>query len=98
MADRIANLRDEDHVVRHVPWGRLRRDDDDTVVGILPQALQRRPDEESLSVSWLEYFSDPATRIRDTVWAIRRSRTVGGKSAFAIGNVRKIKDTCVTSE
>src|SRR5208337_4672405 len=91
VAQKISNIPDEDHIMRHVPWGRLRRDEDDNVIGFLPQAFERRPDEESLSVSWVEHYSDPATRVRDAVWAVRNARRVGGRSAFAIGNVGKVK-------
>lgn len=86
---------DEDHVMRYVPWGRLRRDEDDNVLGFNPDAFELRPGEESLSVDWMEFFSDPATRERDAVWAMRKTRGVGAKSAFAIGNVGKIKETCL---
>lgn len=86
---------DEDHVMRNVPWSRLRRDEDDNVLGFLPEAFQLRPDEEWLSVNWMEFFTDPVTRVRDAVWAMRKSRDIGAKSAFAIGNVGKIKHTCL---
>lgn len=95
MPKKITNLPDEDHVMRHVPWKKLRRDEDDNVLGFLPQAFELRPDEEALSVNWVEFFSDPATRVRDSVWAMRKARDAGGKSAFGIGNVGKIKETCL---
>jgi hypothetical protein len=94
MPTKITNLPDEDHVMRYVPWGKLRRDEDDSVLGFLPQAFQLRPEEEVLSVGWIEFFADPATRVQESVWALRRARQAGGKSAFAIGNVGKIKGTC----
>jgi len=93
--NKVTNLRNEDHVMRYVPWGKLRRDGDDNVIGFLPQAFQLRPGEPSLSVNWLEFFPNPETRVRDCVWAMRKVRSVGAKSAFAIGNVGKIKDTCL---
>jgi hypothetical protein len=56
------NLPDEDHVVRYVPWGRLRRDEDENVLGFLPQAFQLRQEEDYLSVNWLQYYDgDPET-------------------------------------
>lgn len=92
------NLPDEDHVMRYVPWTRLRRDEDENVIGFLPQAFELRPDEESLSVNWLEYFDgDREDRIRDSVKMFRDIRTVGKKSAFGIGNVGQIKRTCSAS-
>jgi hypothetical protein len=92
---RITNLPDDDHVMRYVPWGKLRRDEDDNVLGFLPQAFQLRPGEEGLSVNWLEYFSNPATRRQDSVWDMRKAMGVGAQSAFAIGDVGKIKATCL---
>jgi hypothetical protein len=83
--------------MRYVAWGRLRKDEDDNVLGFLPHAFQRRSGEDALSVDWIEYFSDPATRNRDTVWAKRKAMGIGAKSAFAIGNVGKIKATCLAS-
>lgn len=92
---KISNIPNEDHVMRHVPWGKLRRDEDDNVLGFLPQAFERRPDEDALSVSWMEYYADPATRTRDAVWAMRKARSVGGKSVFAVANVGRIKEVCL---
>lgn len=89
------NLPDEDHVIRYVPWGRLRRDDDDNVLGFLPQAFQRREGEEYLSVNWVEFYEGiRAARVCLSVWALRDCRKVGAKSAFAIGNVRQVKEVC----
>lgn len=88
------NLPDEDHIIRYVPWGRLRKDEDDNVLGFLPQAFQRKHDEDYLSVNWIEFHDgDRDTQIRLSVWAIRGSfdNPLGGKSAFAIGNVCKVK-------
>jgi hypothetical protein len=90
------NLPDEDHVIRYVPWRRLRKDEDDNVLGFLPQAFQLRPEEEYLSVNWVEYYDgDREGQIRLSVWAMRDSfEKLGAKSAFAIGNVAHIKKTC----
>jgi hypothetical protein len=35
MQAKITNLPDEDHVMRYVPWKKLRRDEDDNVLGFL---------------------------------------------------------------
>lgn len=92
------NLPDEHHVMRYVPWSRLRRDENDNVIGFLPQAFELKQDEESLSVNWLEYFKgDRENIIQDSVWLFRDIRDVGKKSAFGIGNVGKIKETCSTN-
>jgi hypothetical protein len=91
------NLPDEDHVIRYVPWGRLRKDEDDNVLGFLPQAFQIRSEEDYLSVNWVEYYDGGReNQIRLSVWAMRDSfeKPLGAKSAFAIGNIAHIKKTC----
>jgi hypothetical protein len=95
MKAKVTNLPDEDHVMRYVPWARLRRDGDDNVLGFLGEAFQLKPKEESLSVNWLEYFhGEKDEKIHLSVEAFRHTITVGKKSAFGIGNVAKIKDIC----
>ena len=92
-------LPDEDRVVRNVPWKKLLKDEDDNLLGgALGVAFELRQNansstgfEESLSVNWLEYFTDPATQIRDCIWAMRKARDCGGKSAFVIGQVGTVK-------
>ena len=91
-------LADEDHIVRYVPWTKLLKDEDDNVLGFLPQAFELRPDEESLSVNWLEFFSgDRSEKKRQAIQAFRASVKVGKKSAFGIANVGEVKDTCLSS-
>jgi hypothetical protein len=96
MPPKITNLPDSDHVMRYVPWRKLLRDGDDNVLGFLPEAFEL-PNEEYLSVNWVEFFPDPATRIRDCIWDLRKSRKTGAKSAFAVGNVGRIKEVCLQS-
>jgi hypothetical protein len=87
----------EHHVVRYVPWARLRKDENDNVVGVLGAAFRLRNDEEFLSATWAEFFKgdDHAARIASAVKAIRASRVeVKPRSGFAVGNVRKIKEVC----
>jgi hypothetical protein len=94
------NLPSEDHVIRYVPWGRLRKDVDDNVLGVLPQAFELRETETYLSVNWVEYQEgDHDAQIRLSVWAMRDSfeKKLGAKSAFAVGNVQNIKDICQAS-
>jgi hypothetical protein len=93
----ITNLPDDDHVMRYVPWGKLRRDGDDNVLGFLGEAFKLKPDENSLSVNWLEYFEgDREAKIQASARTFRRTIKVGTKSAFGIGNVGKIKEVCRT--
>jgi hypothetical protein len=86
-------LLDSDHVVRFVPWGKLRRDEDDNVVGVLPEAFALRADEEYLSVTWCDYFNGShLENIRCAIEAIRNSDlTVGSKAQFAVGQVANIR-------
>lgn len=92
----LSNLPDDDHVMRYVAWTRLRKDgDDDRVLGFLPVAFQRRENEESLSLNWLEWFGgDRDSQIKASVIMFRKTIDVGTKSAFGVGNVRKIRDVC----
>jgi hypothetical protein len=84
----------EHHVVRNVPWGKLRKDEKDPekVIGVLGEAFKMRPLEETLSTTWLEYFA--GTRREQIVGAIRAMRAskleIKTKSGFAIGNVDNI--------
>lgn len=90
-------LLDEHNVMRLVPFNRLRRDGDDNVLGFLPQAFQLRPQEESLSVNWIEHFDgNHSTQVASCIKAIRIHLEVRKKSAFGIANVKKIKEICNT--
>ena len=85
----ITYLPDEDHAVRYVPWARLRKTEDDVVIGVIGAAFKLRAGEDYLSATWLEYFKQ-ATRqenIKSAVKAIRKSNIdVRPKSGFAIGD------------
>jgi hypothetical protein len=82
------------HVVRNVPWAKLRKDDNDPekVIGVLGEAFRLRPVEDSLSTTWLEYFA--GSRSEQTYAAIRAMRAskleIKPKSGFAIGNVGNV--------
>jgi|WetSurMetagenome_2_1015567.scaffolds.fasta_scaffold656339_2 hypothetical protein len=93
-----ANLPKEDHVIRHVPWTKLRKDEDDNVLGFLPEAFALKPLEvvkKSISVNWLEYFSgERENKIKKSIQGLRTTKNIGKKSAFAIGNVGNIKEVC----
>jgi hypothetical protein len=95
MISKGSNLPNEDHVMRYVPWSKLRRDEKEQVIGFLPTAFELRENEQSLSLNWLEYFSgDRNHKIRESVDTFRRVRKVGAKSAYGIGKVGQIKDIC----
>lgn len=88
----------EHHVVRYVPWTRLRKDENDRVDGILSEAFRLRDDETALSATWLEYFpGERPAQLTAAVQAIRASALkVGSKSGFAIGEVAAIKAACAS--
>jgi hypothetical protein len=95
MKSAVTNLPNDDHVMRHVSWTRLRKDEDDNILGFLPDAFQRNENHTSLSVNWLEYFEgDRQNQIQGSVRMFRKTITVRPKSAFGIGNVAKIKEVC----
>lgn len=83
-------------MVRYVPWSKLRKDEDDNVIGVVGVAFALRSDEEFLSATWLEYFQgNYASQIVSCVQTVRASNlTVGKKSAFAIGCVKTVKSAC----
>jgi hypothetical protein len=93
----ITYLPPDDHVVRYVPWARLRKDEDDNIVGVLGAAFRLREDEEYLSATWAEYFAGShAERIVAAVKTVRASKLkVSARSGFAVGNVQRIKDACL---
>lgn len=97
-----AKLSDEHHVVRHIPFPNLRKDGDEKVIGILPQAFQHKLDEKYLSVNWLEYFElDKGNNLVQTKKSIieaKKSKKISGKSYFAIANVGKIKKAFLNKE
>jgi hypothetical protein len=86
---------DEDHVVRFVPYAKLRKNDEGQVIGVLGEAFRLRVDEDYLSSSWLEFFDgNTDQRLIEVKVAQSKTHTVGAKSGFSIGNVLKIKNAC----
>lgn len=92
---------DNHHVMRHAPYGKLLKDAEGNVYGLLPQAFRlREVDNGKLSVNWLEYFEKPTHQenIVSTVQAIRSARDISktAKCAFGVGKVEVIKEVCVS--
>jgi hypothetical protein len=96
----ITYLPAEDHVIRYVPWARLRKDEDENIIGVLGVAFQLRDDEDYLSATWVEFFPGAhADRIAAAVRVIRASKLrVTPRSGFATGNVDRIKATCLADK
>lgn len=86
----------DNHVVRYVSWSKLRKTENDEVIGVLGEAFRMRDSENSLSTTWLEYFEGSHNeQIVAAVRAIRASKLeVRPKSGFAIGGVGAIQDEC----
>ena len=84
------NLPPEHHVVRNVPWARLRKDDLDPekVIGVLGDAFKLRDaDDGVLSSTWVEYFAGSANeKIENAIKAMRASKLeIKAKSGFVVG-------------
>jgi hypothetical protein len=86
----------EHHIVRYIPWSKLRKDENDDVLGVLGVAFQPRLGEKALSATWLEYFpGEREVQITAVVHAVRASDLKpGAKSGFAIGKVVVITAAC----
>jgi hypothetical protein len=92
----------KDDLMRCVPWGRLRKDENDDVVGIEASAFRLRTHgpaiEEYLSAGWVQFFDGSLDdQIVHCVKAFRKSRSpTSPKSGFAVGNVAAISAACET--
>ena len=90
----------EHHIVRNASWSKLRKDENDNVIGVLGEAFKMRPVDTYLSTTWLEYF--PGERDSQIVAAVQAMRAsnlnISRKSGFAIGNVGRIEHTAAASE
>lgn len=98
MISKGSNLPDDDHVMRYASWSKLRKDENDNVLGFFSEAFKLREGESSLSLNWLEYFKGTRDeKIRQSVEMFRRVREVGKKSAFGVANVKHIKEVCAAN-
>jgi hypothetical protein len=81
------NIPEEHSLVRYVPWAKLRRDEDQNVIGVLAIAFELRPDEEELSANWLEFYQgDREARLIAMISTARLSDLRPTlKSGFTIG-------------
>lgn len=89
---------EDNHVIRYIPWSKLRKDENNKVIGILGEAFKPRPsDKEGLSAAWVEYSQNDShqNKIEETIKILRNSElVVKPKSGFAIGKVLDIKSSC----
>ena len=96
----ITYLPPQHHIVRYVPWARLRKDENDNVIGVLGAAFKLRENEDYLSATWLEFFKGgDGECVASAVRVIRGSEIkVTARSGFAIGNVGRVKDVCLADK
>jgi hypothetical protein len=92
----------DDHVLRHIPWGKLEKDEDNSLVdengkiyGVSPQAYELREiDKGKLSVNWVEYFKqfDFEANLDQVIKEVCVNRKIKPTTlcAFAIANVDRI--------
>ncbi len=89
------NLPDEDHVMRHVSFKRLMKDENGNPIGFLPEAFKLKEKEKGLSVNWLEYFKGShQLKIEASVNKFRETRDIKKSSAFGIAVVKIVQDVC----
>jgi hypothetical protein len=103
------DIADDHHVVRHVPYQKLLKDEDGNVAdsngaayGIFPQAFElREEDRNKLSVNWVEFFGKTTypKNLDACIQDIRQNRGIknGARCGFGIGLVSKIKSVCHSS-
>ncbi|WGS02207.1 hypothetical protein MTX26_15880 [Bradyrhizobium sp. ISRA443] len=89
-------MSDDHHVVRHVSFQQIDRDDSGAIRGIFPQAFILYPkDQGYLSASWLEFFAGSThDRVAAVAAFLAKTRKVTVKQAFACGRVGDIKEAC----
>ena len=90
------DLPENDHVMRHVPYKKLLKDEDGNPIGFLAQAFEMRPGEPGLSVNWLEYFkkNDHKGNAKESIHKFRRVLNINNNNAFAVAKVNDILETC----
>ncbi len=79
-------LPNHDHISRHCPFTTLANDQPSGASFIL------KPDEEFLSVNWLEYFDVPDQQAQITQVRQVIRLNLGAKAKFAVLNVAKVVD------
>ncbi len=87
-------VEDGHHLLRHVKWALVRRDENGNVLGLNPQSFMLRDGEDYLSASWLEYFADAADPVQAAIKNFGEVLRVKPKDRYAKGNVAAIKAAC----
>lgn len=96
------NLSDEDEVVRYVSAAKIRRDENDNVLGINPQAFEMKPKEKPMSVisvTHLNHFlGSRDEQIKSAINVMRTNLKTSKRSGYAVGKVGLIKNAFNQSE
>lgn len=83
--------------MRYVAPARLRKDENDNVIGILGEAFKQRKNEDGLSATWIEYFTGQEhEQIKSAICKLRSCMVVRPESGFAMGKVEHILSACNT--
>ena len=93
MINRGDNLPNPSSVVRYIGYAKMRRDEDDNLLGPAPAAFQQKPNQDYLSVTWCEYFAGSANeQLRCAIEAIRDSNIqVKPKACFCVAITADLK-------
>jgi hypothetical protein len=84
-----------DHVCRQIGFRHLVLDEADHVVGISYTGFELGPNDDDLSVTWLEYFCGSwEEMVRAAFAATCRTRVPGRKGVLAWANVGSIIEDC----
>jgi len=86
------DLPNPSRVVRYVPYGKMRKDEDDNFLGPLPSAFEEREVDDNLSVTWCEYFDgSDEEQLSCSVEAIRNSNmNVKAKACFCVAETPNV--------
>lgn len=95
----VSNIPEEHHLLRYVSANKLRRDEDDNVLGCTFEAFRLREQEQYLSAAWVEFFDGERDhQVRQAADSIGATIKVTRRSGFALGNVGRIKGTCAAAK
>lgn len=87
------NIPNEDDVVRHIHHKKLAFNDNGEIIGIFPQAFEMRPNESTLSVSWLDCFlGTKEEKLQQTLVSLKKVLDVKPRNGMAIANVGLLKE------
>jgi hypothetical protein len=92
----MSSISDEEHLVRFVPYSKtIRSDDDETIIGIAPQAFELRPGKDIyLSVSCREKADSAIPRALKKLTRWYGTLFTTKRAALTCGRLSDIRKTC----